>query len=306
MRRGDESGTGGVRHRPASWVHAYTAEVHRAPASGALGAAVLTVVVVPCYNEAARLPTAELLGHFESRPDLGVIFVDDGSTDETAEVLRALCEAIGPRATMLRLPVNSGKAEAVRAGLRCAIETNPRYIAFWDADLATPLALIASFEHLLDERPHLLMVLGARVKLLGFDIERRAARHVSGRVFATAASLALRIPVYDTQCGAKMFRVTPDVVAMLAQPFMSRWIFDVEMLARLLARRRRAGDRRPESCMHEFPLPRWQDVRGSRLSARDYVRAAVDLARIWWRYSRAEPVLAAPQPSPAPGLPNIR
>lgn len=265
---------------------AQTIDARSGEPSGRLRTALGAVIVIPCYNEEKRLRRADILAYFERHTDLGVIFVDDGSRDRTVDVLRSLCAEIGPRAAMLPLPANRGKAEAVRAGLRSALKARPRYIAFWDADLATPLELITEFQKVLEERPHLLMVLGARVKLLGFDIERHAARHISGRLFATAASLALRIPVYDTQCGAKMFRVSPEVAEVFEQPFKSRWIFDVEILARLLARRRRDGADRPERCMLEFPLPQWEDVRGSKVSLRSYMRAAIDLTRIWWRLAR--------------------
>ena len=261
---------------------------HAAPHSQRLLPLALdSVVVVPCYNEEARLPRAEIRDYFLGRAGTGVLFVDDGSQDGTAETLEALCNDIGPRAAMLRLPLNAGKAEAVRRGMQAAMASRPRFLAFWDADLATPLALIEAFRGVLEERDHLLVVLGARVKLLGFDVERRATRHFSGRIFATAASIVLRIPVYDTQCGAKMFRMSPEAAQAFSEPFMSRWIFDVEILARLLVSRRRGGAERPEACMFEYPLPRWKDVRGSKLSIADYGRAAIDLTRIWWRYRSA-------------------
>ena len=83
-----------------------------------------------------------------------------------------------------------------------------------------------------------------------------------------------------------MFRATDVVTEAFAEPFVSRWIFDVEVLARLLARRRRDGAARPEDCMYEYPLPKWEDVGGSKLALRDYWRAALELSRIWRRYDR--------------------
>ncbi|KAK3287117.1 hypothetical protein CYMTET_5346 [Cymbomonas tetramitiformis] len=85
------------------------------------------------------------------------------------------------------------------------------------------------------------MVFGARVALLGRYIQRKASRHYLGRIFATLASLVLDVPIYDTQCGAKMFRVTPDLNTVLSQPFRSRWIFDVELIARFVALRKKSA-----------------------------------------------------------------
>ena len=129
-----------------------------------------------------------------------------------------------------------------------------------------------------------MVVMGSRVKLLGRDIERKTMRHYLGRVFATCASMVLSLPVYDTQCGAKLFRNTRGTRWAFRAPFLSRWLFDVELLARLglLGRRRPAYD--THRCVYEKPLPEWRDVAGSKIKLRDWVKAAWELARIGCRY----------------------
>jgi glycosyltransferase involved in cell wall biosynthesis len=243
------------------------------------------VVVVPCYNEARRLPVSEFEAFLVDESDVRFVFVDDGSSDGTRELLRELEQRHVARVTLVELPTNRGKAEAVRAGILRAFEQRPACVGFWDADLATPLPALLEFRSLLDARRDLEMVFGARVVLLGRSIERRALRHYLGRVAATAISLVLGLRVYDTQCGAKLFRATPAVRALFEEPFATRWLFDVEILARLI--RSSGGD--PDAArgvIYEYPLTKWTDVSGSSLTPADYARAAVDLLRIWLRYLR--------------------
>jgi hypothetical protein len=131
----------------------------------------------------------------------------------------------------------------------------------------------------LHDRPDLDVVMGARVGLLGHAIERSMVRHYLGRVFATASSIVLDLDVYDTQCGAKVFRAGPALSAALAEPFVSRWVFDVELLSRL--HKGRAGvSGLPASAFLEVPLSEWHDVHGTKLGARSALRAVADLARI--------------------------
>ncbi len=138
-------------------------------------------------------------------------------------------------------------------------------MGYWDADLATPLAAIRTFCSILDFRPDIDMVFGARVCLHGRAVTRKPIRHYLGRAFATAASLALGVHFYDTQCGAKLFRATPEVKAFFEKPFRSRWIFDVEIVARAIAARRGTGRPAIEQAIYEFPLHEWNDVAGSKL-----------------------------------------
>jgi putative flippase GtrA len=239
---------------------------------------VKTFIVIPCYNEEVRLDVAAFEAFLASSTDVSLILVNDGSTDRTIDVLRRLEEGAGGRVRVIDQQPNKGKSEAVRVGVLAAIDAGARYAGYFDADLATPLAAIPEFGEVLDENPQIDIVLGARVALLGREIDRKATRHYLGRVFATAASLVLDLPVYDTQCGAKLFRVGPRVRQLFERPFGSRWIFDVEILARYLAGQ---GDHRG---LYELPLRQWTDVGESRVKARDFLRAGGEMAAIYQDY----------------------
>ena len=238
-------------------------------------------VVVPCYNEEKRL-RLEAFQHFLEQPHpVRLLFVNDGSRDQTLALLQGLKAAHPDHVEVLDLERNGGKAEAVRHGLLYAIARTPIGLCgFWDADLATPLASILEMQHLLEQQPQLEMIFGARVRLLGRSIHRRPVRHYLGRIFATVVSTLLHVPIYDTQCGAKLFRITPDLRHVLARPFHSRWIFDVELLARFLALHPDADDF-AHRAIYEYPLPVWQDVAGSRLRPGDFFKSIVELLHIW-------------------------
>jgi hypothetical protein len=160
-----------------------------------------------------------------------------------------------------------------------AFAGDARIVGYFDADLATPFSelpgMLAEFE-----KPGVYAVFGSRVGLLGRRIERSNLRHYAGRFFATAASSMLRIAIYDTQCGAKLFRNLPQVADIFSQPFVVRWTFDVEILARC-RRAEREGRLDPvESGIVEYPVERWRDVAGSKLRPSDAVRAIAELLRI--------------------------
>lgn len=241
-------------------------------------------IVVPCYNEARRLNTAAFLQFTSKAPQVRLLFVDDGSTDSTLAVLEQLQRACEARIGILALKQNSGKAEAVRRGVLHALDTlQPRVAGYWDADLATPLEAVFSFLDVLASQANIEMVFGSRVKLLGRHVERRPVRHYLGRVFATTVSSVLRLPIYDTQCGAKLFRVRPETRQIFDQPFLSRWVFDVEIIARYLDLYHREHNRL-ETAIYEYPLESWVDVAGSKVHAADFFVAFWDVLRIRRRY----------------------
>lgn len=243
-----------------------------------------TIIVIPCYDEARRLRVEAFADFVRKTEDVHFLFVNDGSRDATLDVLRAL-EAREPgRISVLDQQPNLGKAEAVRAGINAALERGARYAGYFDADLATPLGEIRPMIDVLDERPEIEIVFGARVQLMGRNIQRRKLRHYLGRVFATVASESLGLPIYDTQCGAKLFRVSPELAPLFAEPFVASWIFDVEILARLIASRRGSSLPRAAEVIYEYPLTEWVDVDGSKVRAGDFLRSAFEMAAIYRRY----------------------
>ena len=244
------------------------------------------IIVVPCYNEAARLDVDAFRRFARQDRSIRFLLVDDGSTDQTVAVLGRLHRTDPARFGLHRLSRNRGKAEAVRRGVLRALAARPDAVGFWDADLATPLDAIPVFLDRLRKMPQCQMVIGARVKLLGRSIDRRPIRHYLGRIFATAASITLGLPVYDTQCGAKLFRAGPLVHRLFAEPFQTDWIFDVELLARLIVSLRQEQGVPIAEVVNEMPLDCWRDVAGSKVRPRDFVRALGQLARIYRVYLR--------------------
>lgn len=236
-------------------------------------------LVVPCYNERGRIDIPRFAaGAAEGSMD--ILFVDDGSSDGTASHIEQQI-AGDTRLGLLRLERNGGKAEAVRRGM---LESLSRYLSaewlgFWDADLSSPLAEVRrmlEFEML--EGGGFGAIWASRVMRAGSTVERTFKRHLFGRLFATAAGELVGVRAYDTQCGAKLFR--RDVAKeVFSDPFISRWIFDVELYCRL------GHDR-----ILEYPVKEWRDVPGSKVKiAREMFRVGADLLRIRKVYGRAEP-----------------
>jgi glycosyltransferase involved in cell wall biosynthesis len=244
------------------------------------------VLIVPCFNEVARLDPQAFLDFAASHPAVRLLFVNDGSDDGTREVLDGLKSQAPDLLDVIHLPARQGKGGAVRQGVLEGLRRQPDLVGFWDADLATPLRAVDDFLALAAKRPDIDIVLGSRVMLMGRDIRRRAWRHYLGRAFATGVSLALDLPVYDTQCGAKVFRADEAIASVFAEPFHSPWIFDVEVLARYLALPAGPGEPARRDRIYELTVPVWHHVPGSKLRTADFFRAAFELLYIHRKYRR--------------------
>ena len=240
-------------------------------------------LVVPCYNEAHRIDVDAFAAFAGEHETVGLVFVNDGSSDGTLEVLTKATESIR-RASVLNLPTNQGKGEAVRVGVLSAFQQGSDLFGYWDADLSTPLNEMFAMAALFDTHPQLHLVMGSRVQLLGRNVTRRATRHYVGRVFATAASLTLGLPVYDTQCGAKLFRNNELTRGLFQDPFTTRWVFDVEILARLMTTTGAVSTSAISELVCEYPLESWTHVPAGNIRLRDFPASLWGLWRISRRY----------------------
>jgi len=240
-----------------------------------------TAIIIPCYNEEIRLKKDEISTFLKAHQHLYFYLVNDGSTDKTLDILKTMSEE-SERCYVLDVQPNQGKAYAVFAGFNEAFKKNYDCIGFWDADLATPLDIIDKFTELLDSGKYD-CIFGCRIQRLGSNIKRKPTRHYLGRFFATLISHILKLHVYDTQCGAKIFRNSEMLRNAFTVPFTTKWVFDVELIAKL-QQLYKASDTDFENKVFEYPLTEWNDIAGSKVKFIDGIAALLDLLKIKIKY----------------------
>lgn len=260
------------------------------------------VLVVPCFNEESRF---SMSGWAEVAKCMHLVCVDDGSRDGTRALLEAFAATHPDDVTVVALPTNAGKAEAVRQGLLLAIDMRADIVGFADADLATPgyeLVRLASELRTSDAE----VVMGSRRTA---SVERDAVRGLMGRIFTSVASFVIGSHFEDTQCGAKFFRVGEALGEALSAKFSSRWSFDVELLSRLLHGRNDVAGIARES-IRELPLAEWTDVAGSKMTLQGAVRSGLELLTVpacvtAWQSEPRQQVVAAVEEIPPPPVSGV-
>lgn len=239
-------------------------------------------IVIPCFNEELRLPLKEYQSFLHTSSQALLCFVNDGSVDKTLEVLEELRRQHPEKVDVVSYPDNVGKAEAVRRGIHYCNNTYPHpFIAYLDADLSTSLQeCISLIQHLKDPVE---LCFGSRQKRVDSIIQRKTRRWLIGRVVASIINQILKLYVYDTQCGCKLF--TKHLSNQLfIQPFISKWLFDVEIFQRLVALYGREAAREK---MLEVPLVRWVDKGVSSVKVTYFFKLWMDLYQIYKTYNLA-------------------
>ena len=236
-------------------------------------------IVVPCYNEENRLPLSEYEIFLSKNSETIVCFVNDGSTDNTHEVLLKLKQKFVKNVAVVSYKNNVGKAEAVRKGMiYCNEKFSYDAIAYLDADLATSLEECVELSSYLDS--NISFVFGSRIMKIGSVIVRNHYRFLIGRVIATFISKILKLKVYDTQCGCKIFDKTLSET-VFKDPFISKWLFDVEIFQRIILL---YGRQQVLNKMIEIPLKRWIDKDGSKVKISYFFKMLMDLYSINKKY----------------------
>ena len=217
-------------------------------------------IVIPFYNEARRFPIGEFVEFTRHHPQTSFCLVNDGSKDSTGGLLESLRLQFPHQIVICTIQENKGKAEAVRTGMLAGLKHfSSGYYGYFDADLSASLQEAFRLRTFFLEKPSLEFCFGSRMAIVGAKIDRKLYRHLIGRILATCISNILHLMVYDTQCGAKLFkRVLAEKI--FEKPFISRWLFDVEIMARIIGMYK--GNRIDE-VMLEVPVSSWIDKGGS-------------------------------------------
>lgn len=238
-------------------------------------------VVIPAYNEAERIvPTivsvAAMLSEFTT--DFEIILSDDGSTDDTAQIVRNL----GLRNLLVLDPgVNRGKGAAVRAGVHAA---NGRRILFSDADMSTPMREVAELWRRLDDGAD--VAIGSRAAAGAVEQSKSQLRRLMSWGWRRITKAGLGLDTADTQCGFKLFE-RDAALALFGAGRIDGFSFDAELL--FLAAR--FGYRVDEVAVE------WFDAPGSKVQpgrvALQFLRdvGVIRAAALFGRYPRRAPTV---------------
>jgi glycosyltransferase involved in cell wall biosynthesis len=240
-------------------------------------------IVIPCYNESNRLKIDAFKIFLNQYKDVLLCFVNDGSSDNTNDVVKHFNSSFKHNSSLLTLEKNQGKAEAVRQGILFLNKNfSFKKIAYLDADLATSLEECYQISTQINEET--IFAFGSRISKIDNNIVRKTHRFFIGRFIATLISRQLDLTVYDTQCGCKVFK-NEICVKIFKEKFISKWLFDVEIFHRLIAV---FGKQKMNQICKETPLNSWIDTGDSKVKMSYFFKLWFDLLSIRNKYKSAK------------------
>lgn len=241
-------------------------------------------IIVPCYNEEHRFAYEAFLAFAKTHPQVLLCFVNDGSRDKTLSVLWGIQSEHPQNIYVHSLQKNSGKAEAVRSGMLVVYQQfSVDLLGFLDADLATKPEEWLQMAQYKEQYPQFGAIVGSRIQRLGANINRNDNRSFFSGIVKRFIRIILKAGFQDTQCGAKIFHRSL-VPFLFSQPFMTPWLFDVEIFLRL---QKKFGRTTLQKGVLEFPLMHWTEIGDSRLTLKHTVKIPVQLLKLHYAYNIA-------------------
>jgi dolichyl-phosphate beta-glucosyltransferase len=238
-------------------------------------------MIVPCYNEEKRFPYRPFLDFAKANPEVVLCFVNDGSKDNTLSVLRGIQFECPDNICVYSMEQNGGKAEAVRQGMLYMYQNfNVDLLGFLDADLATIPEEWLQMARYKEKNYQFGAVVGSRIQRLGANIKRDDNRSIFSNIIKKFIRIILKAPFQDTQCGAKIFNRTL-VPFLFNTPFMTPWLFDVEIFLRL---QKKFGKSTLQKGVLEYPLMHWTEVGGSKLKLKHTIKIPLQLLKLYYEY----------------------
>lgn len=238
-------------------------------------------IVIPCYNEAERLKLNDFQKFIDSTEEYVLCFVNDGSKDNTLQILEDFQLGQEDRVRVYNMPQNGGKAEAVRSGVNHMIETtNVKTIGFIDADLATGFVDYCMLVNKI-ENENKEMVFGSRKADDNIDMERSAFRKMASNAVGMLTKSIICMNIKDTQCGAKVFDRKIAKIAF-GKAFQSKWLFDIEIFIRV---KNYFGKKEVMNKIEEVGLNAWEEVDGSKITLKDSLKFPIQLLQIAFDYN---------------------
>jgi dolichyl-phosphate beta-glucosyltransferase len=229
-------------------------------------------VVIPAYNEGERIGATldKIRKYLASKQFVAeTIVVDDGSTDNTADLLRTV-QDVWPEFRILTNPRNRGKGFSVRRGV---LEAKGAFVLFTDADLSGPIEETDKLMAALESAQADAAVASRAINRSLVGVHQPWRREYAGRFFNVLVRLFTGLKVRDTQCGLKLFRRDSTRHAFESQR-VTGFGFDPELLF-LIERR---GGR-----VVEVPV-RWNDNPATKVRfLHDSARMFLDLVALFWR-----------------------
>lgn len=233
-------------------------------------------VVIPCYNESERLRIETFQKYVDSNLGYHLLFVNDGSKDNTLEVLEEMCKGKEAYMSVYNCPKNGGKAEAVRQGINHLISDKQfKYFGYLDADLSTNFEDFEDLVTTISDSDYGI-VGGSRINRMGANITKQGSRAIISKTINLIIQKILGMGFQDTQCGAKV--MTREIAQnIFEKKFLTSWLFDVEIFMRM---KKMYGADRAKSMICEQPLKRWIHEDGSKLSMKDSIKILGQLFQI--------------------------